>query len=339
MNGTDGSDTYLVGPGDGFDNLNDTGTGAGDVDRILATADNTQIGATQLYGIEQISAAGFSGVNLIGSSGVHNTFDLRDVELVGIGEVSTQGGDDTIWTSNVSGGGQNYRGGAGHDTFHLGSQGTNLLVSSADNGGFDSFEGNVANDGTVHVLKAEDAGTDIGLGTTFINGVDIITADGHADVRIAGSDGAHNNWDFSQTQLTGIAEIASGGGNDTVIGSDGDDTIRGGTGNDVITGGAGNDKFVYNNTNEGSDTILDFGAGDEIDFSSAQFGNLAVGTLDSTHFIANETGATNNDQVFWFKASNQTLYYDAGGNSGDAAIAIAKLENGHALTSGEIHMV
>jgi|GEM_PF-1122674 len=47
-------------------------------------------------------------------------------------------------------------------------------------------------------------------------------------------------------------------GNDTLLGGAGDDILVGGTGGDTLTGGSGYDKFVYQNLNDGSDTITDF---------------------------------------------------------------------------------
>jgi hypothetical protein len=333
MDGKSGSDTYLVGLGDGFDNFSDTGVSG--VDRIVATATGVQIGATQLSGIELISAAGFSGVNLVGSSGVHNTFNLTNVALRGIGEVSTQAGDDTIWTSNDSDavGGQNYRGGTGHDMFHLGSESTNLLVSSVDNGGFDNFSGNISGDAIMHTLKAENTGTDIGLGTTFSNGVDLITSDGHANVRIVGSNGAHNNWDFSQTELVGIEEIATGAGDDTVVGSAGNDRFVGGIGADSLTGGAGGDTFVLDGIG-GIDAILDYqnggGTTDIIDLTGIF--NVAGGTdLIGGGFIDIDTIGTNTLRIdLNGGGDNYTTIATLGYSGSPTAVVFQYLEDGHA---------
>src|SRR5690606_21776650 len=111
--------------------------------------------------------------------------------------------------------------------------------------GFDSFQGNVVGDGAVHRVIAGSDDTVVGLSTIYggTNSVDVIDGNGNQGVTILGSDGAHNNWNFSQTTLTDIAEINTGGGNDTVVGSAGDDRINGGTGNDNLTGGGGADTF------------------------------------------------------------------------------------------------
>lgn len=105
---------------------------------------------------------------------------------------------------------------------------------------------------------------------------------------------------------------------------------------------AGNHVFAFNSTAEGLGRILDFSAGDVIEFSRTAFGNLAAGTLNAANFETNDTGASTKaagTPEFVFNTADSTLYYDADGAGGSAAIAMAKLENGHALTGHEIHIV
>jgi hypothetical protein len=49
-------------------------------------------------------------------------------------------------------------------------------------------------------------------------------------------------------------------GNDTLNGGAGNDSLAGGEGKDWLSGGTGSDRFVYNNLQEGGDTIVDFEA-------------------------------------------------------------------------------
>ena len=318
MDGGKGSDTYLVGPGDGptslGDNFHDSGPAA-DYDRIVATGAGTQIVVNgSLSGIEEINAAGFTGVNIAGATAAHNTIDLSDTKLVGIGEVRGGGGtsNDTFYTSNLSDavGGQNYRGGPGNDTFHLGSQDTNLLVGSGDTG-YDSFAGNVVGDGVVHTLKATDDGTDIGIAAAYgnlaghSNSVDVITANGHDHVRIVGSDGEHNVWDFSQTQLVGIEGIYTGGGDDSVVGSAGNDLIDGGTGNDVLRGGTGDD-VIYGGI--GNDTLYG-DAGNDTLYGGAGLNHLTGGDGHDTFVIDPSAMSEMNmvDVISDFNASEDVL--------------------------------
>jgi Ca2+-binding RTX toxin-like protein len=80
------------------------------------------------------------------------------------------------------------------------------------------------------------------------------------------------------TASGGTNTIYGLGGNDTLTGGAGNDLLSGGAGNDILEGkaghdqlhgGAGNDTFRYLNINHASgDWIIDFAAGDRIDFSA-----------------------------------------------------------------------
>ena len=111
--------------------------------------------------------------------------------------------------------------------------------------------------------------------------------------------------------------------------------------------------FSYSYRNRGIrqplDHITDFsghgGQNDVLDFDHLAFGNgLAVGgadtgTLDASHFVANATGATNAQQVYWYNTSNSTLYYDADGSGSGAAVAVVVFNNGFVLNSTDIHLI
>lgn len=334
MDGRGGSDTYLVGPGEGFDWFRDSGAANDGIDRIVATADNTQIGIRsafdgpndhRMHGIEEISSGGHANVTIVGSSSVHSVLDLSGVKLEGISLVSMPGGtsNDEIWTSNNSdaAGGQSYQGGAGNDMFHLGIQGANFLVSPGD-AGYDSFTGNSLS--AVHMVKALADDTNIGLGTAYgnnvdhSNSVDEITASGHDGVRIVGS-GDHNVWDFSETALTGITEIATFGGNDSIIGSSGDDRINGGIGHDTLKGGGGADTFVYTEGSGNADTILDYDGAeqDKLDLSGL------LSNIDSQD-IANHLHLENN-------GNNVIVQINTGG--GQNWSDVATLQNYHTVNN------
>ena len=76
------------------------------------------------------------------------------------------------------------------------------------------------------------------------------------------------------------------GGNDTLLGGGGNDTIVGGLGNDTMTGGAGSDIFAYDARGFGADTITDFAAGDKIDLSG-----INVGDIESIKPYVTQVGA------------------------------------------------
>jgi hypothetical protein len=244
MGGGAGDDTFFVAastPANGFDHFD----GGADDDRIVSS-DGSDIRINTIAGIEEIDGNGFAGVRVVGNNSAHVTLDLSGTSLSGIAEVYAGTANNIIHTSGDSdaAGGQAYRGGKGNDTFHLGSQDTRLLASSADNGGNDSFHGNGA---ATHTIVAEDAGTVIGIGTTYggASSVDAIDGGGHANVTILGSSSAHNNWDLSGTEIAGIAGIDVLGGNDTIIVSSSADPAT----QIVYDGGAHTDTLVLRLTN------------------------------------------------------------------------------------------
>jgi Ca2+-binding RTX toxin-like protein len=134
-------------------------------------------------------------------------------------------------------------------------------------------------------------------------------------------------------------------GNDTLSSGGGNNVFVGGAGSDTLIGGSGMDQFVFNATNEGLDQVLNFHAGDLIDFAAARFGSqLGVagantGLLDPSHFVANTTGPTNTAQEFWFNTSNHTLYFDSNGSAAGGQVAIAHLQNSYVLHSTDILLV
>ena len=122
---------------------------------------------------------------------------------------------------------------------------------------------------------------DIRASVTLTNGVTInasgVTAAG--SIRIDGNPyGGADNF----TGGAGDDALGSGAGNDVCVGGagadiisgqSGADTITGGTGGDFFEGGADSDDFRYLgaadlNEADGIDTILDFAAGDQFDFSA-----------------------------------------------------------------------
>jgi len=95
----------------------------------------------------------------------------------------------------------------------------------------------------------------------------------------------------------GTADIMRfGDGNANTLNGDGsNELIIGGGGDDVLTGGGGNDRFGFlestTNTDTGTDTIVDFNAGDIIDISELlDAGNTTAGNIG----IVNDGGGNAN---------------------------------------------
>jgi Ca2+-binding RTX toxin-like protein len=92
---------------------------------------------------------------------------------------------------------------------------------------------------------------------------------------------------------------------DTIVGTPGDDTLEGFGGSDTLTGGFGNDLFVFNNRNEGIDTITDFGSGTFGGNNDAIAINVDFGT--SRPVITDVSGTTGNP--FFYGLNSTAIYY------------------------------
>ena len=300
--GGGGDDTFLVGLDDGFDEI----LGGEGNDRILATADGVTIGLGEyVNGVEVISADGNVGVTISGGDGF-DTLDFSTTTLTGIEAIS--GGIDN---DNITGsaGDDVIIGGAGRDNLSGGDGNDTFLVGLDD--GFDEILGGEGND---RILATAD-GVTIGLGE-YVNGVEVISADGNVGVTISGGDG-FDTLDFSTTTLTGIEAISGGIDNDNITGSAGDDTIngdagrdslsggdgndvlRGGTGNDDLDGGTGANTYLYGAIDEAAailenvaaplnagDRIFGFDGDDVIQLFAGEFFSAATEIIDGVNFFA-----------------------------------------------------
>lgn len=168
-------------------------------------------------------------------------------------------------------------------------------------------------------------------------GIDTINAsacstDSLIDLR-AGETSVIDGTEMTIAWGTTIENAHAGDGNDTLVGNladnqlfgwRGDDTLCGGAGQDKLTGGTGADVFLYQSTNQGGDTVLDFTLGQDLfAFSHAEFGWSETGLLDADHFFTSLSTMDVDEACFVFEAD--TLYYDADGTGDSAAITIAEI--------------
>ena len=119
---------------------------------------------------------------------------------------------------------------------------------------------------------------------------------------------------------------------DNFTGGAGNDNITGGLGGDTLTGGGGGDTFIYTATNEGLDTITDFGwnAGattNKLDFSALGMDNTStnVGAADLVSFANADIDITGADVVVM----------DSGSSYTDAATALTALLTGITTTNNK----
>ena len=221
---------------------------------------------------------------LTGNSGA-DTLHGDDGDDTLFGDSGSDSLDGDVGNDSLDGGSLNDTliGGSGNDTLLGGSNDDSLLGGS----GSDSLDGGSNND-------TLDGGSD---NDTLLGGSGHDTLDGGSeyDSLFGGEDNDTLIGGSENDTLDGGSEYDSllgGTGNDSLFGDTEDDTLIGGDGNDTLTGGSGSDQFVYNNSNEGADSITDFTItdGDVIVLSSGGFGGLTTigGTLTPTLFSATE---------------------------------------------------
>ncbi len=222
-------------------------------------------------------------------------------------------------------------GGSGLDTLDGGENGDTyeVLGNQAE---FDSFQDTGASG--IDILRNTAAGVLTLSGFTATNGIEAINGNNQA---IIGNNNS-NFFNFSVVSFTNVSYVDAGSSGDEIIGTaagdnlrgnGGNDTIAGGAGADNLFGGAGNDAFIFNNANEGIDTINDFNlSNDKLNISSAGFGGTAVvgavGALAAARFTTG-TAATNATQRFIYNNLSGALYFDADGTGSSSQIQIAAL--------------
>jgi hemolysin type calcium-binding protein len=136
--------------------------------------------------------------------------------------------------------------------------------------------------------------------------------------------------------------LIGGAGNDKLLGYTGDDILNGRFGNDRLTGHAGLDAFVFNTTLgvHNVDTITDFNvAADAIHLENAVMtglGGASVLAPAQLHVGAAAHDAT--DRIIYDSATG-ALLYDTDGNGESAAIQLATLTAGLALTNADFFVI
>jgi hypothetical protein len=131
-------------------------------------------------------------------------------------------------------------------------------------------------------------------------------------------------------------------GNDTLYGRGGNDTLRGNWGYDTLIGGGGSDKFVFASPSRGADAILDFGKLDRLVLAGEKFGmGKYQGALPIANFTSvadGEPKARDKNDLFIFRRSDDTLWFDSDGSGKTEAVFLADL-NDFKLAAGNILIV
>jgi Ca2+-binding RTX toxin-like protein len=133
---------------------------------------------------------------------------------------------------------------------------------------------------------------------------------------------------------------------DKLIGDANDNILDGRGGNDILTGGAGADIFQFTFAtgvtagNGNIDTITDFQAGiDKIQLAKTIFTSIpTTGVLDVGSFVIGAAAVDTNDFLI-YNSGTGALFYDADGSNAGAAVQIALLGTGLALSNTDFVVI
>jgi Ca2+-binding RTX toxin-like protein len=268
---------------------------------------------------EDVLNGGTSGNDTI-NGGAGNDY-LNVSNSSGNNIVNGGDGNDTFYAYAAKGA-NTLNGGNGNDSFYLSAPSTapSVLVTQTVNGGTgsDYLEVNYSSYTIKGITSTFNATTNQGSITSGTNQVSYKNIQG---LNISGTVYAD--------------KIVGGNSGDVLYGYNGNDRLTGGKGSDALYGGDGTDTFVFNNYNEGIDTLDDFNTTDEvIQISAAGFGNsLAVGTLSASQFTIG-SAASAIAQQFIYDNITGALSFDQDGSAGAfAQVQFAQLNSGLSLSA------
>ena len=199
----------------------------------------------------------------------------------------------------------------------------------------------------VRVTATDDAGASA-TGSFMLRPAPIFSSNGgYQDDSMLGSSGQDRLFGgYGNDRLNGRAgadHLEGDLGNDTLLGGIGNDTLIGDAGQDLLTGGSGRDVFRFTGALAGGasvDTITDFNVGqDRLEFDHMTFTGLgAVGLLQRTAFAAGGTATAATHRLL-YDGADGALRYDADGSGAAAAVLIARLVPGTALSATDLFVV
>ncbi len=230
--------------------------------------------------------------------------------------------------------------------------GNDLANSITGNTAINSLSGGAGNDTLNGGAGADSLVGGLGNDSYVVDHVgDVITENlGEGIDKVSSSVTYTLSANVENLKLTGAATI-NGTGNDlanVIIGNTaanqldggaGNDTLDGGLGNNVLTGGTGNDSFRFTTTGH-VDTITDYNVvNDTVRLENAVFTVLtATGTLAAGQFKVG-LSALDTDDFIIYNNTTGALLYDADGSGLGAAVQIATLTGGLAMTNADIVVI
>jgi Ca2+-binding RTX toxin-like protein len=346
MEGRAGNDTYMV------DDAGDVvveaaGGGADEVQSSVSHTLSANVERLKLVGTGDIDATG-NGLanNLVGNAG-----DNRLDGGAGADTMAGGLGDDTYVIDNAKDL-ANENPGGGIDTvlssisLSLKPNLENLVLTgnAALNGNGNGEANTLTGNGAANVLDGR-AGADTMSGG---GGDDTYVIDDAGDVVIEQAGGGTDmvqSWvshalgaNVERLKLVGSADIDATGNElaNALMGNGGHNLLDGGLGADILAGGGGGDTFRFSTAlgPDNVDRIAAFDhAADTIQLDDAIFAGLGLGALGAGAFNLG-AAATQADDRILYHAGSKSLYYDADGLGGAAAVKFATFD---ALTGALDH--
>ena len=263
IEGGDGADTIVLSDGFGNDTISggDGGTNNDEIDLSalsggVTVAHGSFGGGSITDGVDLVTFSGIEGLILTGSGDVFSSTNLSDLATA---DVDGGAGDDTITGAR---GAHTLRGGDGDDHLYSGDGSSTLIGGTGNDTLYANFYTGVINTNSY-------IGGD-GIDFVVIDGTPVQGYSYNINL-VTGSDTYGNTY-------SGIENITSGAGDDTLIGDGANNTLAGGDGNDLIDGGAGDDFLI---TGLGQDTLLG-GAGNDTLMNSDGDDSLDGGAGDDS---------------------------------------------------------
>ncbi len=290
--------------------------GVGNDTYILATSGDTVIEAggegvdTVQAGYSYTLAAGVENLLLTGTAAINGTGNALANTIVGNRAANVLNGGS---------GSDRLQGGLGNDIYVLATSGDTVVEASG--GGVDTVQA-----GYSHTLSAN-------LENLVLTGTAAINGTGNALANRLTGNGANN-------------ALFGSDGADVLLGGAGSDRLAGGSGTDTLNGGTGNDSFQFTRLSERADVVTDFsniaGNNDQFLINVAGFG----GGLTADRYLAASQFQTRTDNLaqdaddrFVFRTTDRTLWFDADGRGGVAAVLVADLQQTATLTSADILLI
>jgi Ca2+-binding RTX toxin-like protein len=321
MDGRDGSDTYRITNSSerSAAEINDTGTGAGDIDELRfasTTANQTLILYAGDLGLESVviepglvalkvnAAAAPNGLSITGNDAANLIVTTAYADLL-----DGRGGNDIYLVNSPA-----HRP-AGESITDTGAAGIDeLRFASITNG--DTITINASDSGLERVT--------LGTGTAAAA---VLTAATSLHINAAAA--------------TSGLSLQGNYGFNTITGSSFNDLLNGNRGNDTLTGGAGADTFRFDsalNATTNRDTITDFNpAEDRIELAKSVFSALMVpaGPLAAIAFHVGSSPTTTDHRILYNNLTG-TLTYDSNGSGsgGSTVFAVLPLGLGGSMHAG-----